>query len=162
MSNPVLLSVEGQVERPLSLSLKDLAALPAEVQIADAAEHGFRHGGRAVTLCGVLAAAGPSDDAKFITLHASADDFHASVPLAAVIDRGLVIYAQQDGPLLSSSGGPVRFFIPDHAACQADDVDECANVKFVDRLELSLERGHDNRPTDEDEHQELHERQAES
>ena len=58
-------------------------------------------------------------------------------------------------------GGPVRFFIPDHAACHVAEVDECANVKFVDRIELTHGRGFDNRPTEEEEHVELHRRQAE-
>ena len=39
-----------------------------------------------------------------------------------------------------------------------DEIDECANVKFVDRIELTILRGHDNRPTDEAEHQDLHRR----
>ena len=43
------------------------------------------------------------------------------------------------------------------AAC--DDIDECANVKFLDHIEFTAERGFDNRPEDEDEHAALHERE---
>ena len=63
--------------------------------------------------------------------------------------------------LPSGAGGPFRFLIPDFAACRTADVDECANVKFVDRIELSQQRGHDNRPADESQHAALHEREAE-
>ena len=55
---------------------------------------------------------------------------------------------------------PFRFLIPDFAACKTHEIDECANVKFVNRIELTRERGHDNRPHDEAEHAALHEKQA--
>ena len=98
--------------------------------------------------------------AKYLTLHASKDDFHASIPLSEVRDKAIVIYRLGDDPLPEKAGGPVRFFIPDFAACHTDEIDECANVKFVDRIELTIERGQDNRPHDENEHAELHERQG--
>ena len=85
----------------------------------------------------------------YLTLHSAADDFHASIPLAAVRDRRCLIYRLDGAPLPAKAGGPVRFLIPDHAACHTAEIDECANVKFVDHIELSVERGHDNRPQDE-------------
>ena len=42
-----------------------------------------------------------------------------------------------------------------------DDIDECANVKFLDHIELTAERGFDNRPEDEEEHARLHREQEE-
>ena len=91
-----------------------------------------------------------------MTLHASHDDFHASVPLSTVRDRGLFIYEIDGEPLELAAGGPVRFYIPDHAACHSAEVDECANVKFVDRVELTAGKGFDNRPQDDEEHEALH------
>ena len=55
---------------------------------------------------------------------------------------------------------PARFFIPDHAACHTDEVDECANVKFVDHIELTVGKGFDNRPEDDEEHERLHREQS--
>jgi DMSO/TMAO reductase YedYZ molybdopterin-dependent catalytic subunit len=95
-----------------------------------------------------------------LTLHASKDDFHASSPLAAVRDRAILIYRLDGRPLPETAGGPVRFFIPDFTACHTSEIDECANVKFVNRLEFSTGPGRDNRPHDEKEHAELHEREA--
>jgi len=100
--------------------------------------------------------------AKYLGLHSTLDDFHASVPLEPVRDRGLFIYALDDQPLSVGAGGPVRFFIPDFAACHTDEIDECANVKFVDHVELTVERGFDNRPEDDDQHEELHRGQSSS
>ena len=44
-------------------------------------------------------------------------------------------------------------------ACHTSDIDECANVKFLDRIELAIGKGHDNRPEDDEEHARLHEQQ---
>lgn len=155
----ILLRVHGRVGRTLELTFEDLDAIAPEAQIADVSALGAKRPGGAVRFEAVLAMAGLETDADYLTLHASADDFHASVPLESVRQQGLLIYRQGDGPLPSSAGGPVRFFIPDTAACHTAEVDECANVKFVDAIELTHGRGFDNRPADEADHHALHERQ---
>lgn len=157
--NDVLLTITGEVEIALALTSADLAAIAPEQQIADVSLLAPGRQGCAVKLAAVLALARPKDSAKYLGLHASADNFHASIPLAAVIERGLVIYRLNGQPLTGKSGGPVRFFIPDHATCQTDEVDECANVKFVDAIELTATRGFDNRPHDAQEHAALHEQE---
>ena len=159
MSAEVLLWVDGEVERALGLTLADLRAIEAEHQVPDVSRVEPTRQGVAVTLEGVLLKAGIKSTAKYLTLHATADDFHASVPLEVVRGQGLLIYELEGSPLPAKAGGPVRFWVRDAASCRNDEVDECANVKFVDRLELSSERGYDNRPTDEEEHAEVHRRQ---
>lgn len=159
MSSDILLRVDGEVDRPAELSLDDLSAIDAAHQVADAGTLSPNRKGAAVTLDGLLLLVGARPSAKFLTLHASADDFHASVPLEAVRGQGYFVYRLGDEPLPASDGGPVRFFIPDPDACQAGEVDECANVKFLDHVELTEQRGYDNRPTDEDEHARLHEKE---
>ena len=153
------LRVSGEIERPRQLSAADLAAIDAEFQIADVSTLDPQRRGQAVKLAGLLSLVGIRASAAFLTLHSSADDFHASIPLAAVRDRAVLIYALDGAPLPAKAGGPLRFFIPDFAACHSADIDECANVKFVDHIELTADRGHDNRPTDEAEHAELHRRE---
>ena len=69
------------------------------------------------------------------------------------------VYRIKEEVLPITAGGPVRFFIWDSAACQSAEVDECANVKFLDHIELTVERGFDNRPEDEEEHARLHREQ---
>jgi DMSO/TMAO reductase YedYZ molybdopterin-dependent catalytic subunit len=155
MTQP-LLTIDGEVEMPRQLSFEDLQQIELRYQIRDVGRLDSKRKGAAVTLEGVLALAGVKPAAKYLTLHASADDFHASVPLEAVRERGMLIYQLDGRPLPLSAGGPVRFYVRDFAACHSAEVDECANVKFVDRLELSAERGFDNRPEDEKQHAELH------
>jgi DMSO/TMAO reductase YedYZ molybdopterin-dependent catalytic subunit len=159
MSEMTLLRLDGEVQRPLALSFDDLAAIDAQYQIADVSQLDAKRRGQAVRLAGLLQLAGLKPDAKYITLHATSDNFHASIPLDAVRDRAVLIYRLEQAPLPVAAGGPVRFFIPDFAACHTQEVDECANVKFVDRIEFSSKRGFDNRPSEEEEHAELHRRQ---
>jgi DMSO/TMAO reductase YedYZ molybdopterin-dependent catalytic subunit len=157
---PVLLILDGDVESPARLTFADLSALDAACQVPDISRVDPKRKGGAVRLAALLALVRPRAASAYLTLHAAADDFHASIPLAAVRDRALVIYRLGDTALPSALGGPVRFFIPDFAACHTAEVDECANVKFVDRIEFSATPGRDNRPHDEKQHEELHEREG--
>ena len=147
--------VLGAVEAPRNFDFADLAAIDAHHQVSDVSRLVPGRRGDAVKLAGILEAVRPKDDAQWLGLHAAADDFHASIPLAA-LDKALVIYRLDGQPLPAKAGGPVRFFIPDFAACHTHEIDECANVKFVDRIELTAEKGFDNRPHDGDAHAALH------
>ena len=156
------LKVHGHVETPLNLAFDDFEKFPTEAQIHNAQTLGAKRPGQAVRLSAVLERCGPQPKADYIGLHAAADDFHASVPLAPLLDRAILIYAQDGKPLPLSAGGPYRLFIPDHSACHMSEIDECANVKFLDMIELTIGKGFDNRPVDEAQHRELHEREYES
>ena len=150
------LIVEGEVERPGALTVMDLAKIDARHQIPDVAVIDPKRKGVAVWLRGILEHVGAKPAGQYLNLHATADDFHASIPLAPVIERGLVIYELNGQPLPASAGGPFRFYIRDYLACHAAEIDECANVKFVDRIELTATPGLDNRPHDDAAHAALH------
>ncbi len=154
------ITIDGEVDHPLKLSFDDLSRIEPAQQVIDVSRLDAKRSGDAVRLTALLQMAGVKPTAQYLTLHASADDFHASIPLAAVRDAAVLIYRLNGLPLPAKSGGPVRFFIPDFAACHTAEIDECANVKFVDRIELSAQRGRDNRPSEEEEHARLHQRQA--
>jgi 2-dehydropantoate 2-reductase len=155
MANTVL-KVCGEVERPLDLTFNDLAAMEAASQVPDVSTLVPGRQGDAVTLAGILRMAVPKPTARYLGLHAACDNFHASIPLDAVVEKGLVIYRLDGQPLPEAKGGPTRFFIPDLAACHTHEIDECANVKFVDQVELTAEKGFDNRPHDDAAHEALH------
>jgi len=154
------LTIDGDVETPLALSFEELSAIRGTFQVSDVSQIDPKRKGDAVRLTGLLEMARPKPTARYLTLHSSSDDFHASIPLDAVRERAILIYRLEGEPLPFSAGGPVRFFIPDFAACHTAEIDACANVKFVDRIELSSDRGIDNRPHDEQQHAQLHEREA--
>ena len=158
MNSPLLI-IDGEVEAPATFTFDQLAGMADAVQVPDVSRIDPKRTGDAVKLVGLLERVRPKPSAKYLTLHATSDDFHASIPLDVVRDRAIVIYRLEGRPLPVSSGGPVRFFIPDFAACHTSEIDECANVKFVDRMQFSAEPGQDNRPHDADEHEALHERE---
>jgi DMSO/TMAO reductase YedYZ molybdopterin-dependent catalytic subunit len=153
---PASLRVDGRVACPVELTREALAELPDEWQVADVSRIDPARRGRAVRLAALLDLVQVASDATHLGLHGTRDDFHASIPLEPVRQRALVIYQLDGQPLPVTAGGPFRFYIPDHAACHADEIDECANVKFLDRIELTCGKGHDNRPQDEASHAKLH------
>jgi DMSO/TMAO reductase YedYZ molybdopterin-dependent catalytic subunit len=162
MADEPVLTIAGELTTPRELRFEDLAALPDEYQVLDVSRIDPSRQGDAVTLQGLLQLVGAKPSAKYLGLHSASDDFHASIPLAPVRERAFVIYRLNGQPLTAKNGGPFRFYIPDYAACHTHEIDECANVKFVDRMELTAEAGFDNRPHDGEQHEELHRRQAES
>ena len=159
MSNESVLRIDGEVETSRELTFTDLAAIDASHQIEDVSQFDPKRQGDAVKLTGLLELVGAKASANYIGLHGTLDNFHASIPLAPVRDRAFLIYRLAGEPLDVKAGGPFRFYIPDHASCHTDEIDECANVKFVDHIELTAERGFDNRPDDDEEHAKLHEKE---
>ncbi len=162
MNDSIVLVVDGQVERPLLLTFADLEALPAEARVTDVSRYHSKRQGDGVTLEALLARAGVRPSANYLTLHADKDDFHVSVPLAPLRKEGIVVYRLGSERLGPEHGGPVRFLIRDPAACHTAELDECANVKYLSRIELTERRGRDTRPADEAQHAALHQAQAPS
>lgn len=156
MSTTPRLRIDGQVERPGEISFEDLRGFDEAAQIRDVSRYDAKRRGTAVTLGALLEHSGARQQARYLGLHSSRDNFHASIPLAPIREKAFLIYEVDGRPLEIEQGGPFRFYIPDHAACHTDEIDECANVKFVDHLELTAEKGFDNRPEDEEEHARLH------
>jgi uncharacterized protein YbbC (DUF1343 family) len=156
---PPLLRIEGAVDRPLSLTWDTLRGLPAADQVEDLARFNPKRPGDGVRLESLLRLSGVRPEADYLTLHADDDDFHVSVPLDAVRGQGIVVYRRGEDPLSPDRGGPIRFLIPDPAACHTAELDDCANVKYLSRIELSAHKGRDNRPAGDAEHEALHARE---
>ena len=147
------LIIEGLVSTTRSLNAVELASLAG--QIPDVATIAAGREGVAVQLASVLDDAGLSSDAQFITIQAEGN-YSACVPLNAVKDHAILIYGLDGEALPREKGGPIRFFIPDVAACQTDDVDQCVNVKYVERIILSAKPGQDTRPKTPKQHETIH------
>src|SRR5579875_1135618 len=160
MSEDPVLTIDGLVERPLILTFADLDALPAHTRIFDVSRFHPKRRGDGVELDALLERVGVRPEANYVTLHADRDDFHVSVPLAPVREQGIVVYRLGDGGLGAEHGGPIRFLVRDPTVCHTGELDECANVKYLSRIELTSRRGRDTRPTTEAEHEALHRAQS--
>ena len=154
MVDDVVLTIDGAVDRPLRLTRGDLDSLPPSAHVCDVSRIHPKRQGDGVEIRAILEQAGVHADANYLTLHADRDDFHVSIPLQPVRDQGIVVYRLGDGPLGSEHGGPIRFLVSDPSACNTGELDECANVKYLSRIELTTRRGRDTRPADEAQHAE--------
>src|SRR5260221_10885394 len=152
----IVLRIDGEVLRPLELTFDDFSSIPSADQVPDVSRFHPKRQGDAVTLEAVLAKAKPKPGASYLTLHATTDDFHASVPLAEVRGEGLIVYRLAGGPLPVKNGGPIRFLIKNPAACHTDELVDYTNVKFVNPIDLHAGKGSDNRPHDDVAHKECH------
>jgi len=159
MSDELVLTVDGAVVRPLRLTRADLDTFPEPAQVRDVSRFQPKRQGDGVTLAAILERAGVHPEANYVTLHADRDDFHVSVPLPPVREQGIVVYRLGADRLGPEQGGPVRFLVKDPTVCHTGELDECANVKYLSRIELTTRRGRDTRPTSELEHAALHQAQ---
>lgn len=160
MAEAATLRVDGLVEHPAKWTFDDLSKFAEVDQVRDVSRFPSKKAGDGVSLEAILSRVGPLPGATYLTLHASRDDFHASVPLNPIRAEGILVYRLGDASLPESQGGPFRFLIRDPTACHTSELDDCANVKYVDRIELTSGKGHDTRPTDDAEHDALHAGQA--
>jgi DMSO/TMAO reductase YedYZ molybdopterin-dependent catalytic subunit len=156
----ILLKIDGAVDHPLALTFADLAAFPDTFQFTDVSQIHPARRGDGVTLDAILDQAEVRHGANYLTLHADRDDFHVCVPLEAIKGQGIVVYKLSSGPLSVEHGGPIRLIIRDPSACHTGDLDDCANVKYLSRIEITERRGRDTRPETETAHAALHEAQA--
>lgn len=154
------LVVDGEVENPLTLSFADLDAFPEADRIVDVSRFQPSRKGDGITLDALLRRARPRPAANYLTLHATRDDFHVSIPLAPVRAEAIVVYKIDEAPLRADQGGPIRFLIRDPSACHTSELDDCANVKYLDRIELAVKKGRDTRPEDDVAHAALHARES--
>ena len=160
MNEDVVLTIDGLVERPARLSFADLDALPEAARVPDVSRFHPKRRGDGVELDALLHRVGVRPEANYVTLHADRDDFHVSVPLGPLREQGIVVYRLGAGRLGIDEGGPIRFLIRDPSACHTGELDECANVKYLSRIELTTRRGRDTRPATEAEHEALHRAQS--
>lgn len=142
---PVLLRVVGEVQHPQQFSFEQLTAIDSRYQEADMTRFGMKFPSDAVQLQGLLNLAGVNPSARYLKVSSSTDDFRACIPLDPIRETALLVYRLHGEPLESKAGGPIRFFIPEHVPCQTGEFDACANVKFVDQIELLNERTVDSR-----------------
>jgi DMSO/TMAO reductase YedYZ molybdopterin-dependent catalytic subunit len=132
----IILRVDGSVTEEGNWTYDDLSKLPHELQIEDVSKIEPGISGSGVRVKAVIGKAKPASRADHATFHSSDGKFAASVPLTEAIERGILVYKRDGSPLSPTKGGPVRLVIP-----QGDDA--CANVKAVNRIEITVGKGKD-------------------
>jgi DMSO/TMAO reductase YedYZ molybdopterin-dependent catalytic subunit len=109
-------SVSGAVERPLTLSWKELEALPHRETVCDihCVTRWSRYDNRfeGIPVQAVLQQAGPRPQARFVLVHAE-QGFTTNLPLDDLDRPANLLALHHDGePLAPEHGGPVRLLVP--------------------------------------------------
>jgi DMSO/TMAO reductase YedYZ molybdopterin-dependent catalytic subunit len=138
-----VLEICGDVQQPGTFDFDTLTHMPGQIEDIATVVPGRTGGG--IRLAALLDAVQPHPQATHITVESADGIFSASVPLAAVVASGVVLYRLGSQALPAQQGGPFRFLITDAQACATGGADLCANVKFVGRIALSGEPGRDTR-----------------
>ncbi len=131
-----VLKVDGAVENAKKWNYEALAGLPQGDQIEDVSTLVAGMVGSGVRVKAILNEAKPISGSDYATFHSLDGKFAASVSLSEVLENGILIYKRDGGPIPVSKGGPVRLAIP----CGEN---ECANVKGVNRIEMTVGKGKD-------------------
>ncbi|MCI4341466.1 MAG: molybdopterin-dependent oxidoreductase [Thermoplasmata archaeon] len=110
------LKVHGEVGAPLQLSFGQLLSLPQHEETVDIhcvtswTKLGTRWAG--VPFGEIARRAEPSPSARFVVLECE-QGFTTSLPLAALLQEGVMLAHTYDGqPLAAEHGGPVRMLVP--------------------------------------------------
>jgi DMSO/TMAO reductase YedYZ molybdopterin-dependent catalytic subunit len=116
------LKLDGLVDHPLTLSLDDLRAMPANSQAITLECISNPIGGdltstavfTGVPFKLILQQAGVQAGAQAVNIEA-VDGFYENVPMAEAMDeRTLLVYAMNGAPLPAAHGYPLRIYIPNH------------------------------------------------
>jgi DMSO/TMAO reductase YedYZ molybdopterin-dependent catalytic subunit len=127
------LTVDGLVERPLSLSFADVAALPQSEETRDFhcvtgwTVHGVRWGG--VRPAEILRMARPHPEARYVRFHSLERPYVDTLSLQQFSLPDVLLAHRMDGrPLAREHGAPIRLVIPQMYGYK--------NVKWLGRLEF--------------------------
>jgi 2-dehydropantoate 2-reductase len=138
-TGPGRIRIEGAVVQPVSLDRSAIAALPAEHHL-DVSTVVLGMKGRGVRLKGLLDIPALAIDADHVGFHALDGTYSACLTLQQAREYGILVYELDGAPLPDAKGGPFRLVTPGLG-------DLCANVKGVERIEITKGPGRDTRQT---------------
>lgn len=110
------LTIDGEVEKTLSLKRNDLLSLPTVVSISDFhCVEGWSvldNNWEGVAFKTIVKMVSPKDNAKYVFFWCD-DGFTTSLPLAELLsDDVLLAYRLNDKPLQAENGAPLRLIVP--------------------------------------------------
>jgi DMSO/TMAO reductase YedYZ molybdopterin-dependent catalytic subunit len=143
------LRTEGEVERPLRLSWKDLEALPRMVDTSDfhcvTTWSRLDNAWEGVSFRTIVELTGMKPSAKHVMAH-SYDGYYTNVELSWLLDQDVMIAWAHDGkPLTPEHGGPVRLVVPKLYAWKSAKWLHKLEFMAQDRRGFWEERGYHNR-----------------
>jgi len=133
------LELIGVGKASLRFDETSFAHLRSEFHVEDIATFipGMR--GRGIRVSGLLEGATVPARADHVTFFSGDKEYSVSVTLEQAKKFGILVYQMDGEPLSHTKGGPFRLVTPGLG-------DLCANVKHVQRIEVTEGPGHDTRP----------------
>ena len=128
----------GDVQTPIELSYDDLANIEGDAVVADVSTLVPNRSGAAVRLQHLIEQSQPDPQANTIRFIAN-DGYAVKLRLASILPVGLLVYSIDGQPLSEKQGGPTRLVIPNSAECHTAELDFCANIKALVKIEITKE-----------------------
>lgn len=132
------LTVYGEVENPLSLTLKEILMLPSVVSVSDFhCVEGWsilENRWEGIPFKAIVDMAKPVKDAEYVVFECH-DEYSTSVPLADLMKENVLLaYRLGDKLLQLERGGPLRLVVPQKYAYKS--AMWISKIKFTDKHEL--------------------------
>ena len=131
--------IEGEVLQTLSFDVQVLAGLPDSWQVADVSTLILGMRGKGIRVKGLLEMVTLWTGADHVTFHSQDGQYAATLSLAEAQEYGILLYELDGAPFPLEKGGPFRLLAPGLG-------DLCANVKGVNKIEITTGLGKDSRP----------------
>jgi len=142
------LAVEGMVENPVRMTLRELMTLPKTVSVSDfhCVTGWSRLGNKweGVTFKTIVDLVKPFSKAKFVTI-AAEGNYATSLQLEDVLNEDVLLaYGFDDQPLQPEHGGPLRLVVPKKYAYKS--AKWVRKLRFTEEQELGFweQRGYSN------------------
>lgn len=135
--NSLTIQFESNEIESVQLSFDDFKNLPADSIIKDVSEFDDRRIGSGIRLSELFRLNADWPTPSKFTFLATEDDYDYPVKADAILDRGILIFSIENQPLKKEQGGPFRLTVPGTLVCGTDPkagLDNCANVKFIDKI----------------------------
>ena len=122
-----------------TLDHNQLTQLPADFHISDISKMISGRQGSGLKFRRLLESLKPDGTAiEKISLQASHDQFEKSIQWQLIPEEAVLVYEINGEEIPVEQGGPCRLYVPGTVVCGQAELDNCVNVKHLDRIDVEL------------------------
>ncbi|TWT62170.1 molybdopterin-dependent oxidoreductase [Rubinisphaera italica] len=112
---------------------------PHEYQVPDISKFIPGRPGRGLKFRSLLESLKPEGvDIELISLKASHDQFEKSIQWQLIPVGAVLVYEIHGEEIPLEKGGPFRLYVPGTVVCGQAELDNCVNIKHLDRIDVEL------------------------
>ncbi|HBN78081.1 MAG TPA: hypothetical protein DD473_20180 [Planctomycetaceae bacterium] len=122
-----------------TLDHDQLAQLPADFHISDISKMISGRQGSGLKFRSLLESLKPEGvNIELISLKASHDQFEKSIQWQLIPVGAVLVYEIHGEEIPLEKGGPFRLYVPGTVVCGQAELDNCVNIKHLDRIDVEL------------------------